>query len=198
MSNKATHISSTSHSYNIPLKQKDNARVVDTASLLILLTALIAGLSIAVHLQNVIVIIFSSLFILVILWCLYRVFKGRSLPLIFVVIITITACYFFLQGTGLGMFMGAMLALTFWFYVRLKKRHTVIISGNGVTVQTFFSAVYTWPQLMNVVIKDDLITIDTKRNKLIQKEAGEDLTTEYEAEINEFCGLKLKTTGSAN
>ncbi|WP_207493533.1 hypothetical protein [Aridibaculum aurantiacum] len=48
-----------------------------------------------------------------------------------------------------------------------------------------------WSELNNVVLKDGLITIDHKSNKLVQKEVDEDVLPELEAEFNQYCREQL-------
>ncbi|HVX52481.1 MAG TPA: hypothetical protein VHB48_20140 [Chitinophagaceae bacterium] len=182
--------------YHIILKNKVNPQSLDKASLFILFTALVACLARAVYLTATIVIIVSLLLLILTGWWLYGVFNKKPASRFSAIIIAITAVYFFIQLTGLGFFMGIMLALTFWFDKRLKREPHVTISSSGVTVITFFALPFTWQQLNNVIIKDGVLTVDTKSNRLIQKELANDITTADEAEINEFCRLNIAANGA--
>ncbi|GAC1396679.1 MAG: hypothetical protein NVSMB63_17140 [Sediminibacterium sp.] len=53
---------------------------------------------------------------------------------------------------------------------------------------------FSWDMLSNVVLKDNLITIDFKNNKLIQKEIESTATLREEQDFNEFCRKMLNTT----
>ncbi len=50
---------------------------------------------------------------------------------------------------------------------------------------------YIWSDLSNVVLKDNLLTIDFKNNKLVQKETESAVTDKTEQEFNEFCKKQL-------
>ncbi|OYY22402.1 MAG: hypothetical protein B7Y69_06810, partial [Sphingobacteriia bacterium 35-40-8] len=49
-----------------------------------------------------------------------------------------------------------------------------------------------WEELNNVVIKDGLLTIDFKNNKLLQKEIQSGSNAKDEQDFNEFCRNKLQ------
>jgi hypothetical protein len=49
-----------------------------------------------------------------------------------------------------------------------------------------------WSQVSNVILREGLITIDLKSNKLIQQEVDEDKTRVDEEEFNEFCRGQLQ------
>ena len=50
---------------------------------------------------------------------------------------------------------------------------------------------YNWDEILNVVLKDNLLTVDFKNNKLIQKEIDEEVSTHVEVEFNEFCKQQM-------
>lgn len=50
---------------------------------------------------------------------------------------------------------------------------------------------YKWSDLSNVVLRDNLLTIDFKNNKLVQKETESAVTDKTEHEFNEFCKKHL-------
>jgi hypothetical protein len=50
---------------------------------------------------------------------------------------------------------------------------------------------YNWNELLNVVLKDNLLTVDFKNNKLVQKEINEEVSLQTEMEFNEFCRKQL-------
>jgi hypothetical protein len=53
----------------------------------------------------------------------------------------------------------------------------------------------SWSDLNNVVIKDDLLTMDFKNNKVFQDYTDDEEDEEYEVEsdeFNEYCRLRVK------
>lgn len=177
--------------YTIPLKHRNNTRIVDIASLLMLLISCIVFLFAGVTKQQVVTIVSSSALLLLTGYWLYRAFINRQAFTYLNMLITLVAIYWVIQGTTLSVFIGIMLAIAALFEKRLKRQHTAYISKSGVAITTNFSTMLGWQQLANVVIKDGLLTVDTRTNKLYQKELSGDFTIQQEAEINEFCRLHL-------
>lgn len=61
----------------------------------------------------------------------------------------------------------------------------------GVTTNSVPSRFYPWTDLKNVLIKDNLLTIDFKSNRLYQKEIQNKVPKTMEEEFNSFCQRKL-------
>ncbi|MCU0387223.1 MAG: hypothetical protein MUE71_01285 [Chitinophagaceae bacterium] len=60
-----------------------------------------------------------------------------------------------------------------------------------VVRNTFPSKTYQWFEIENVVIRDNLFTLDLRNNKLIQKPLDEAVSPELEKEFNEYCRNQL-------
>jgi len=191
MINTVMVTNSTTASFSIPIQQNKNGRTVNIASLLMLLISLGAFLFNAAMQHQVWVVAFTCALLLLALYWLYRVFINKPVFIYLNIILLLASVYWFIQGSGLAIFMGIMLVIAALFERRLKMKHVIYISPAGVTLQTSLNKTLTWAQLANVIVKDGLLTIDTKSNKLYQKEVAVDFTAENEAEINEFCRLRL-------
>jgi len=61
------------------------------------------------------------------------------------------------------------------------------VSDDQVVINTFFRKRYKWNELSNVVLKDNLLTLDFKNNKILQKEIEPHLSNVDEESFNEFC-----------
>lgn len=69
-----------------------------------------------------------------------------------------------------------------------KKKTTVFFSAQGVQLTRIFKTImYPWQQLDNVILKDNLLTIDFISNKIIQTEIAESDETVDEPAFNDFC-----------
>ncbi len=69
-----------------------------------------------------------------------------------------------------------------------RKQPIIQIAVSGVTIKKLFSTtLYKWSEISNVVLKDNLLTLDFKNNKLIQVAVDEKHTTTNEQEFDEFC-----------
>ena len=72
------------------------------------------------------------------------------------------------------------------------KSTSVVFSEEGIQLTRVFKTVaFPWPALVNVVLKDDILTIDFKTNKIIQVEIVETSMTVDEFEFNRFCTAQL-------
>lgn len=61
------------------------------------------------------------------------------------------------------------------------------ISDEQIVINTFFRKKYTWPEFSNVILKDNLLTLDFKNNKVLQREIEPHISNVNEAEFNQFC-----------
>jgi hypothetical protein len=61
-------------------------------------------------------------------------------------------------------------------------------------INTLFRRRYDWTDFNNVVLKDGLLTLDFKNNRLLQKEVLEDDDEDDadEDEFNDYCQTRLK------
>ena len=61
----------------------------------------------------------------------------------------------------------------------------------GITKNSLFKKSYLWNELNNVILKDDILTIDFKNNSIFQKETEKEVDDSTEKEFNEFCERHL-------
>jgi hypothetical protein len=79
---------------------------------------------------------------------------------------------------------------------QIKFPEEIGFNKTGITINAFFKKHYEWSFIHNVVLKDGLLTIDYKNNKIFQKELEEETTPVLEKEFNEFCSSQLNLSGS--
>jgi hypothetical protein len=79
---------------------------------------------------------------------------------------------------------------------QIKFPEEIGFDKTGITINTLFKKKYEWNFINNIVLKDGLLTIDYKNNKIFQKEIEEEITPVLEKEFNEFCRLQLVANGS--
>jgi hypothetical protein len=85
---------------------------------------------------------------------------------------------------------GALNLVIAFFYIYANRKFEVVISESSISYPSFPRREIEWNELQNVIMKDGILTIDFKNNKLLQAE-----TEEYsfnEKEFNEFCREQLK------
>lgn len=79
------------------------------------------------------------------------------------------------------------------FFIQAVREPVLIVSDTGVSYPSFPAKRWTWQQLQNVRLKDGLLTVDLKNNKLIQHEVDEIKTSVNETEFNDFCRAQLQS-----
>ncbi|HEY6975107.1 MAG TPA: hypothetical protein VH396_02390 [Chitinophagaceae bacterium] len=75
---------------------------------------------------------------------------------------------------------------------QIKFPEEIGFDDEGITINTFNKKYCPWNLINNVVLKDGLLTIDYRNNKLFQKEIEEQVSPVLESDFNEFCRSKLE------
>jgi len=82
-----------------------------------------------------------------------------------------------------------------YFFVRVvqQKKTTAGFSSSGVHIKRVFKTItIPWQELDNVILKDGLLTIDLRSNKIIQSELLDENGPVDEKAFNLFCHQQLK------
>jgi hypothetical protein len=74
---------------------------------------------------------------------------------------------------------------------QVKFPREIAFDVDGITINSLPKRSYTWADVTNVVLKDGILTVDLKNNKLIQQQTESDTSPAEEREFNEFCGGQL-------
>jgi len=72
------------------------------------------------------------------------------------------------------------------------------VDEDGIVVNTFPRKSYAWEEINNMLIKDNLLTVDFKKNVLMQKELDEAITTELTNEFNNYCQQRIAASINNN
>jgi uncharacterized membrane protein YobD (UPF0266 family) len=73
------------------------------------------------------------------------------------------------------------------------KKTAVLFSEKGLLItRVFKSILYPWHEMDNVILKDNLLTIDFKSNRIIQAEIVEGSEVVDEKNFNGFCTAQLQ------
>lgn len=75
------------------------------------------------------------------------------------------------------------------FYINRKK--IVIVSDEGIRYPYFLDKTINWPDIENVMLRDDILTIDLKNNKLLQSTITDVDGTIEEYAFNDYCSKHL-------
>lgn len=107
-----------------------------------------------------------------------------------------------IAGLGwLGMpylpWLGALFILQSFLEYQAKRPLEIGFSAELVVINTLLKRQYAWTAFNNIVLKDGLLTLDFKSNRLVQKEVLEDDDEEDadEDEFNDYCRDRLREAG---
>lgn len=68
------------------------------------------------------------------------------------------------------------------------KKTTVLFTEEGIHLtRVFKTIIFSWDAMANVILKDNILTIDFKSNKIIQVEVAENSKAIEEESFNSFC-----------
>jgi hypothetical protein len=88
--------------------------------------------------------------------------------------------------------MAALYAIAGLFERQVKFPQEIGFSEKEIAFNTFPKRKLGWKEINNALIKDGIITIDQKNNKLLQKEIDLGVSLQVEKEFNEFCRKQLQ------
>lgn len=107
-------------------------------------------------------------------------------------IMTLLYASFWMKHAGVTAMFIFLSVYVFVMIVRYKKDR-VEFSDEGIQLKRVFKTItYSWKEPDNVILKDGLITIDLKSNKLIQAEIADGKEAKDEEAFNRFCNEQLK------
>lgn len=113
--------------------------------------------------------------------------KKKGPPFKFVAEMVISLSWW-LTGYGWAGIITLVLGL---LYLVAKRPLVLTISGESVRYPSFPPREITWDSLNTLLLKDGMVTIDFRDNRLIQQLVETDFTSVQEQEINDFCRQQL-------
>ncbi len=108
-------------------------------------------------------------------------------PYLWICYLTASTCWFILHIY----WMFISLIGLYFLYGFATRRFKIILSSEEILIPSLLKGVTKWNDLNNVILKDGILTIDYKTNKLLQNEIEEDDFIN-EQEFNDFCKQQLK------
>lgn len=173
------------YQYVVTLKNT-RRRQIDTFSLLLLFISVLLFLREQLHSPNIkIIYLFGSMAIVAISgWNLYHTKKtGQTVyysnALFIAAIGWITMDY--LSWLFIPFVVMALMERT------AKKPLEIGFAGNEIVINTLIRRRYKWTDFNNIILKDDLLTLDFKNNRLLQRETVDEEGDADEHEFNLYC-----------
>ena len=112
--------------------------------------------------------------------------KGMHKKEFFVIAMLFIAAFWILTGRW---WVAVLMLLLILLYIKSQRDMVIIINNDHISYPRFPVRIIEWKELNNVILKDKLLTIDFRNNRIIQHTVHE---TIGEQEFNEFCRAKLK------
>ena len=86
---------------------------------------------------------------------------------------------------------GVLNAIFMILHIAALQKPIVSINERQVIYPSFPKKKIDWQELSNLMIKDGLLTIDFKNNRIIQQQIADISSTIDEKEFNDFCRQQL-------
>jgi hypothetical protein len=124
-----------------------------------------------------------------------RFFKNRLLSYRF--LLGFAAIGWFVMPLKIS-WVGLIFAILIFLEAQAKHVVEIGFDTDCIVFNTLFSRRYRWSDLNNVVLRDGLLTVDFKNNRLIQREIDDDEDEDNadEDEFNLFCREQLSAAGN--
>ena len=191
---------SESNNYEIIVKSNDQKKLRVISNLLIV-SALATLLYFAFNyyyiprLRSSAVFLFVVCAIIVTIWA-FVILKKYVPPFRYAFFLAGIAMFFYFPHPTFKFVIGVLYIILGLIesIIRMPKR--IVIDNSGVLINNFPGKFFEWCQISSMIIRDQLITINFKNNKLYQNEIEGYITAEIQKEFNDFA--KNKTHSSEN
>jgi len=190
------------YNYVITVKQPDY-KSANTVSLIMLMLTLIVFIYTAwtywssrEYHNAAILYVVLSVFIAV--WCIYCLTLAPRLKRVpyFRIALAAAAIGWLIEPLS-NYWMGALYAIAALIERQVKFPAEIGVEDKGITFNSLPAKSYTWHEIDNMLLKDDIITIEFKNNKIYQKETEADVSAALENEFNAYCSAKLREAAMA-
>ncbi|MBO9619221.1 MAG: hypothetical protein J7539_09325 [Niabella sp.] len=134
----------------------------------------------------------ALLLLLLVSWDRYLLRKKNRLQSLGIILL-ILGFRWYQYAMGWGFVVNVLL----WFlYLVSRRQLTIFITADVISYPSFPVKKIPWDQVSNLILKDGILTIDLKNNKIYQHLVKEEDQDVSETEFNEFCRKQLKRSQS--
>ena len=176
------------YDYIIVFKKK-NYGTIDGISQFMLLISLIAFIRFSVlHPKYMLIPMIISLLILG-WWIFCYTQLRRNVRPSYRLALLLSAVGWYFQPDGIWISLIYLIASV--LEKQAKFQEEIAFDAEEIVINSFPKKKFSWNELNNVVLKDGLLTVDFKNNKLIQKEVDSEVNPQVEAEFNHFAKSHL-------
>jgi hypothetical protein len=176
------------YDYVVTLK-RENARKTDLVSVLLLIFSILSFCYVQIRNSFTGFLSISAIILLIgLLFNIYLARKGSEMRF---------RNWLFAAGIfwiGMPYFQWLFLPFVFFALLEAQAKYPLEVGFNtgGVVINSLFKKKFPWILFQSVILKDGLLTLDFRDNKLIQKEVLDDDEPDApEDEFNDYCRSKL-------
>ncbi len=186
------------YNYVITIKEPDYKRI-NAITFLMLLLAVSFFVYVAIHqwssnVYHNVTILYSVIVSFIVLWSAYRFYTARRnneiayyrLPLF------AAAIGWFIEPVS-NYWMAGLFLIAALLEKQVKFPQEIGVDDSGITFNTLPQKEYEWKEINNLLLKEGILTVDYKNNKLFQQEIESEISPALEREFNQYCGGKLAT-----
>ncbi len=176
------------YDYIIVLKKRNYA-TIDGISTLMLLLTIIAFIYTAIQYPAslTVALVFCAAILSWLAFCYWQ--KQRGIQPFYRLALLFAAVGWYFQKDGIWISLIYLIAAMLEKQVKFPEE--IAFDSEEIVMNTFPKKRFNWGELNNIVLKDGLLTIDFKNNKLIQKELDETADEKVEQEFNLFVQEKI-------
>lgn len=184
------------YDFLISLKKPDYRRVDQVSQLMYIFTLLVFGFYYYHYPKTGAAYLYFSIGILL-AW-IYSTIKKRKTGLAFYRLGLLIGAVGWFIGPYRNIWMALLYAVAGLMEKQVKFPWEIGFSEDEISFNSLPRKVLKWDQIDNALIKDGLITIDQKNNKLFQAEIEGNVSTDIEKEFNDFCKRCIAAVNSGN
>ena len=189
---------SSRYNYIITIKKPDY-KTADAVAFLMLVLAL-AFFSFTVVKQWSTVyhnaaIMYMVIIAFIVLWSGYRFVSARNKKgsIAFYRLALLAAAIGWFTEPVSNYWMTALYVIAALLERQVKFPQEVGVDDNGIAFNTLPQKEYEWKEINNLLLKEGILTVDYKNNKLFQQEIESEINPSLENEFNQYCRTKLAT-----
>lgn len=184
------------YNYIITIKEPDYKRI-DAITFIMLVLAISFFVYVIVHQWSSAVyhnaaILYVIIISFIILWSVYRFLATRKNQEIayYRLALFAAAIGWFTQPVE-NYWMAGLFLIAALLERQVKFSQEIGVDENGITFNTLPQKEYEWKDINNLLLREGILTVDYKNNKLFQQEIESEISPSLEHEFNQYCVAKL-------
>lgn len=182
------------YDYVVVLKQRD-FKLVDNISLMMLFLAIVVLMESALTPFSNASVFPVTIVALIIGWVAFTFVKKKNGKTAYFRIAMLFAAWGLMMTLPMPYtWLTAVYVIAAVAEKQVKFPREVAFDEEEVVFNTFPRSHYHWSEFSNIVLKDGLLTIDFKNNKLLQKEIDSHVPPQLEQDFNAFCKYKIQVS----